>query len=329
MTYNGEAYWSTYAIKEWLNEWLKQNPMEAWTIDNYDGRDSYEELNFKFNRRHEREPPLAPNMFHHMRATMEAIEIEMDEVLDPEIEMPEEKRKMEWNKLKKVSLSVCDDYLPGQSKWGLPDDQLVAKGYRRPRRPWSRSNSAEDANHESEDQDEPAVRNDHVMAHPRAAEARQSTRQPREHPRLKPSHTPRDGSCSAEEGRHESGDQDDPVDCNDHVRTTPRTADVEQRVWRDHGQAYSVKKWSMGERMEKEDLPGQLACFLKGQTRTRQGGARDRDEDESEEEVEQMVCNMIGQEWEKLPFPMIIDSGACASVMPTSWCNHIPIRERK
>ena len=40
-----------------------------------------------------------------------------------------------------------------------------------------------------------------------------------------------------------------------------------------------------------------------------------------------MVCNMTGQTWENLPFPIIIDSGACASVMPTSWCNHVPIYE--
>ena len=29
----------------------------------------------------------------------------------------------------------------------------------------------------------------------------------------------------------------------------------------------------------------------------------------------------------KNPFPIIIDSGACASVMPTSWCNHVPTTE--
>ena len=40
-----------------------------------------------------------------------------------------------------------------------------------------------------------------------------------------------------------------------------------------------------------------------------------------------MVCNMIGEKSEDLPFPVIIDSGACASVMPTSWCSHVPLRE--
>ena len=36
---------------------------------------------------------------------------------------------------------------------------------------------------------------------------------------------------------------------------------------------------------------------------------------------------MIGQGWENLPFPIIINSGACASVMPTSWCSHVPVYE--
>ena len=36
---------------------------------------------------------------------------------------------------------------------------------------------------------------------------------------------------------------------------------------------------------------------------------------------------MTGNGWESLPFPIVIDSGACASVMPTGWCNHVPLRE--
>ena len=37
---------------------------------------------------------------------------------------------------------------------------------------------------------------------------------------------------------------------------------------------------------------------------------------------------MTGQSWEDLPFPIIIDPGACASVMPTTWCSHVPVKER-
>ena len=36
-----------------------------------------------------------------------------------------------------------------------------------------------------------------------------------------------------------------------------------------------------------------------------------------------MVCNMTGAHREELPFPVIIDSGACASVMPIDWCPHV------
>ena len=51
-----------------------------------------------------------------------------------------------------------------------------------------------------------------------------------------------------------------------------------------------------------------------------------QEDDESDEEPGHLVCNMTGQRWERLPFPIIIDSGACASVMPTDWCNHIPVQ---
>ena len=36
---------------------------------------------------------------------------------------------------------------------------------------------------------------------------------------------------------------------------------------------------------------------------------------------------MNGSSWESLPFPVIVGSGACASVMPIGWCEHVPIME--
>ena len=49
------------------------------------------------------------------------------------------------------------------------------------------------------------------------------------------------------------------------------------------------------------------------------------DGEDSEEEDERLVCSMSGQKWESLPFPIVIDSGACASVLPTEWCNHVSL----
>ena len=40
-----------------------------------------------------------------------------------------------------------------------------------------------------------------------------------------------------------------------------------------------------------------------------------------------MMCNMTGDNWEQLPYPIIIDSGACTSVMPIAWCPHVPTEE--
>ena len=33
---------------------------------------------------------------------------------------------------------------------------------------------------------------------------------------------------------------------------------------------------------------------------------------------------MTGQKWEALPCPVVVDSGASASVMPEDWCQHVP-----
>ena len=52
-----------------------------------------------------------------------------------------------------------------------------------------------------------------------------------------------------------------------------------------------------------------------------------QDVSDSEEESTELVWNMTGYSWESVPFPIIIDPGACAFVMPTIWCSHVPIRE--
>lgn len=70
----------------------------------------------------------------------------------------------------------------------------------------------------------------------------------------------------------------------------------------------------------------QLACFIKGHKRGRTKGTKYNDE-ESEEESENIMCQMIGENWEQFPFPMIIDSGACISGMPTACCSHVPTEE--
>lgn len=36
------------------------------------------------------------------------------------------------------------------------------------------------------------------------------------------------------------------------------------------------------------------------------------------------MCVTAGQSWESFLFPVIMDSGACASVMPSGWCQHVP-----
>ena len=82
-------------------------------------------------------------------------------------------------------------------------------------------------------------------------------------------------------------------------------------------QTYQVKEWH-----NMMDDPT-IACFTRG---ARTIARSDQYDDESEEgEDERFVCNMTGEKWEQLPFPIIVGSGASASVIPTSWCPHIPV----
>ena len=72
----------------------------------------------------------------------------------------------------------------------------------------------------------------------------------------------------------------------------------------------------------------QLACATKEQRNKTPVGMKICGS-ESEDEVGSMVCHMTGVTWEQLPFPIIIDSGACTSALPTAWCQHVPIEETK
>ena len=95
------------------------------------------------------------------------------------------------------------------------------------------------------------------------------------------------------------------------------------KVWPATGQSYRINGWNLSEENGKGNE--MVGCMLNG---ARSKRARAKVEDgESDDESPEMVCNMTGQSWESLPFPRIIDSGACAPVMPTSWCNHVPLNE--
>ena len=68
-----------------------------------------------------------------------------------------------------------------------------------------------------------------------------------------------------------------------------------------------------------------MACVTRGVKCKRRRTPVESDEEESEEENEHLVCSMTGQKWEALPFPIVIDSGACASVLPSDWCSHVSL----
>ena len=66
----------------------------------------------EISERHKNEPRMEPSLFHRMRAMMVIIEGEMDEVIEEYERKPTGAKEKEWHDLKKVILSICDDYIP-------------------------------------------------------------------------------------------------------------------------------------------------------------------------------------------------------------------------
>ena len=101
------------------------------------------------------------------------------------------------------------------------------------------------------------------------------------------------------------------------------------KMWNNSEQAYRVKEWSQEEttQLMPTTTGKQLACISKGWRKKARRPMEDSEDEESEGEDEQFVCSMTGRQWESLPFPTIVDSGACVSAMPSGWCEHVPVRE--
>ena len=101
------------------------------------------------------------------------------------------------------------------------------------------------------------------------------------------------------------------------------------RSWCSAGQAYRIIEWSCWyvehedsveekqDKVIKNGLDRCIASLMLGKTGRRQGLRSQRDEyddEDSKSEDEQLVCNVSGNTWESLPFPVIIDSGGmCVS----------------
>ena len=68
---------------------------------------------------------------------------------------------------------------------------------------------------------------------------------------------------------------------------------------------------------------GDLGFFFRGQKMKQRREVKDTDDEYSDEGGEGLVCSTIGRQWEYLPFPIVTDSGACASVLATDWCGHV------
>lgn len=164
-----QVFWTVRAIKIWMRKWFETYLMKTWTIDNYDGQESYEALQLEIDEGCWQETPMESKMYQQLRANMFLIETEMDEVVRemnniPDAQVVFQTMKREWHQLVKIAFSLCDDYAPASTINKAEDDARMLS---------SRSNSAVRIDHEPRDQDDLVVQKGHATRNPFEAEANQ------------------------------------------------------------------------------------------------------------------------------------------------------------
>ena len=106
------------------------------------------------------------------------------------------------------------------------------------------------------------------------------------------------------------------------LETAQTNLDGVQKAWRHDNQPYHATQWSTTSKT--------INCFLGG---AKPGTSKHKlailEDEDSDAEEEHLICSTTGRKWESLPFPVIIDSGACASVMPSGWCRHVSTQKTR
>lgn len=84
---------------------------------------------------------------------------------------------------------------------------------------------------------------------------------------------------------------------------------------------YYKEPLRLGERTTSND--NGLNCMWQNRRRKE----RRQDEEDEDDGDEIFICTMRGNDWEALPYPIIVDSGASASILPKEWCQHVKFWE--
>ena len=89
-----------------------------------------------------------------------------------------------------------------------------------------------------------------------------------------------------------------------------------------------VRRRSVEHDHKRQELPQWLDCMMRRTVAPTRGNLcrEDMREEQDFEDDMQRLCPMTGEFWEQFPYPIIVDSGACTSVMPSKWCTHVPLK---
>ena len=112
-------WFSASNIKKWIGVELRE-PRRSWTIDNYEGAESFKELSIRPVRKEDAGKNMPPSEFQALKRQLQGIEVELEELMNKE-SISSKSRNRRWKHWTKVAMELCDEF-------GTEEDETEAQG---------------------------------------------------------------------------------------------------------------------------------------------------------------------------------------------------------
>ena len=100
---------------------MSKRQTRSWTIDNYDGEESFREMVVEPVPRQDAVKDMPPEKFQAMRRQLHGVEMELDKLMN-EDEVGEDPRERQWKHWSKIVMDVCEEFGDGEDEESGEDD---------------------------------------------------------------------------------------------------------------------------------------------------------------------------------------------------------------
>ena len=101
-------WFSASNIKKWIGVELRE-PRRSWTIDNYDGAESFKGLRVRFVRKEDAGRDMPPESFQALRRQLQGIEMELEKLMSHD-GMSNKSRNKQWRHWTKIAMDLRDEF---------------------------------------------------------------------------------------------------------------------------------------------------------------------------------------------------------------------------